>query len=244
MGKEQYLQHSFLNEPQPTKEPRPRSQNSDKRLREAIAPDMDVPKLRKLASDHERLEDALRTGDIPAEISWLLSLLTTVLAPTDRDQVRSPSDVAVHLMLKIGHLCQEQFCVVCLNTKNSTAACAFSTPLLAGFLGSQQTGRIRTGASIGVWSGLLSGSWTFILLMLLTLGGVNHGLPVDAKDMTQFQHSGAPDIATFLVGEALAGAIVHLALIGPVWGGILGALGGVLGRVGAPAPSPPPTLGE
>src|SRR6478672_2753583 len=78
MGKEQYQQHSFLEDPQPTKEPRRRQLPPEKKLREAIAPYMDVPKLRQLASDHERLEDALRTGDIPEEISWLLSLLTTV----------------------------------------------------------------------------------------------------------------------------------------------------------------------
>jgi hypothetical protein len=124
----------------------------------------------------------------------------------------------------------------------SAAACAFGTPILAGFYGARQTRRVRTGASIGVWSGLLSGSWIFMLLMLLTLGGVNHGLPVDAKDIAQFQHSGAPDLTTFLIGEALTGAIVHLAVIGPVWGGMMGALGGVLGAVLAtePAPSPPP----
>jgi DNA repair protein RadC len=79
---------------------------------------MDVPKLRQLASDHERLEDALRTGDIPEEISWLLSLLTTVLAPIERDVVRSPHDIASHLMVRSGHLCQEEFNCVCLNTKN------------------------------------------------------------------------------------------------------------------------------
>ena len=67
-----------------------------------------VPKLRQLASDHERLEDALRTGDIPEEISWLLSLLGTVLKPIDRDQIKSPSDIASFLQVNMGHECQEQ----------------------------------------------------------------------------------------------------------------------------------------
>src|SRR5205085_55568 len=115
---ERYQQHSFLDDPQPTKEPRQRLQNSDKRLREAIAPYMDVPKLRQLASDHERLEDALRTGDIPEEISWLLSLLATVLKPIDRDQVKSPRDIASYLQVHMGYECQEQLCVACLNNQN------------------------------------------------------------------------------------------------------------------------------
>jgi len=120
MGKEQYRQHSFLdNGIDVAIKPKPRRPVApDKKIREAIAPYLDVPKLRQLASDHERLEEALKTTDIPEEISWLLSLLTTVLAPIERDQIRSPSDVASHLMLKMGHLCQEQFCCVCLNTKN------------------------------------------------------------------------------------------------------------------------------
>ena len=62
---------------------------------------MDVPKLRQLASDHERLEDALRTRHIPEEISWLLSLLATVLRPIDRDQIKSPSDIASYLQVSV-----------------------------------------------------------------------------------------------------------------------------------------------
>lgn len=79
---------------------------------------MDVPKLRQLASDHGKLEEALRTGDIPEEISLLLSLLATVLKPIGRDQVKSPRDIASYLQVRMGHECQEQLCVACLNTKN------------------------------------------------------------------------------------------------------------------------------
>src|SRR5436190_53907 len=121
MGKEQYQQNSFLADSQPTKSvsdidvthKRRRQLPPEKKLREAIAPYMDVPKLRQLASDPARLEDALRTGDIPEEISWLLSLLATVLKPRDRDQVRSPSDIASFLQVSMGHECQEQLCVAC-----------------------------------------------------------------------------------------------------------------------------------
>jgi hypothetical protein len=118
MGKEQWQQESFLIDARPAKEQRQRQLPSDRRLREAIEPYMDVPKLCQLASNHGRLEEALRTGDIPEEISWLLSLLTTVLAPIDRDQVRSPADIASYLQVRMGHECQEQFCTICLNTKN------------------------------------------------------------------------------------------------------------------------------
>ena len=65
MGKEQYQQHSFLEDPQPTKEPRRKQQPPERQLREAIERYVDVPKLRQYASDHERLTDALKTGEIP-----------------------------------------------------------------------------------------------------------------------------------------------------------------------------------
>lgn len=120
MTKEAWQQHSFLDGDIDVthKPPRHRSQNSDKRLREAIEPYIDIPKLRNLASDHERIDEALRTGEMPEELTLVLSLLATMLKPIGRDQVKSPHDIASHLQLKMGHECQEQLCVVCLNTKN------------------------------------------------------------------------------------------------------------------------------
>src|SRR5262245_27735921 len=108
MGKEVWQQQSFMDGGKdidtPTKSAsdidvihKRKRQSPEKKIREAIEPYLDVPKLRQLASDHERLEDALRTGDIPEEISWLLSLLATVLQPIDRDQVKSPADIASYL---------------------------------------------------------------------------------------------------------------------------------------------------
>jgi DNA repair protein RadC len=118
MGKEQYQQHSFLEDPQPTKEPRRRQLPPERQLREAIERYVDVPKLRRYTSDKEQLTEALKTGEIPEELTWILSMLATVLAPIDRDVVRSPHDIASHLMVRSGHLCQEEFNCVCLNTKN------------------------------------------------------------------------------------------------------------------------------
>src|SRR5918912_605009 len=116
---ERWEQRSFFDEiaAQSEKKQR-RAKPADKRLREALAPYLDTDRLRQLASDRERLEDALRTGDIPEEVSLLLDLLQTVLKPSERYQIRSPSDVASYLQVKMGHQCQEQLCVLCLNAKN------------------------------------------------------------------------------------------------------------------------------
>jgi proteasome lid subunit RPN8/RPN11 len=104
--------------PTPVKHARRRPQHSDRRLREAIEPYLDIRKLRQLIADRGPLEEALRTGDIPEDIHQLIQLLAAVVAPVERDQIKSPADIAAYIRLKTSHECQEQFCVVCLNTKN------------------------------------------------------------------------------------------------------------------------------
>ena len=115
----QWQQHAFLDENETAPKKKQRwAKPADKRLREALAPYLDTDRLRQLASNREHLEEALRTGDIPEEVSLLLDLLQTVLKPLERYQIRSPSDVASYLQVKMGHQCQEQLCVLCLNLKN------------------------------------------------------------------------------------------------------------------------------
>jgi len=43
---------------------------------------------------------------------------STVLKPIGRDQVKSPRDIASFLQVSMGHECQEQLCVACLNNTN------------------------------------------------------------------------------------------------------------------------------
>ena len=97
MGKEQYQQHSFLEDPYPAKEPRRRQVLADKKMREAIESYVDIPTLRRLIAERGDIQEALRTGDIPDEVRQLLSLLETMIAPINRDQIKSPADVAGYL---------------------------------------------------------------------------------------------------------------------------------------------------
>ena len=89
-----------------------------RRLREALAPYINVRQLRRLASAGENLRDALMMPNPPPEVVSLLDTLSTILRPTGREQVTSPADIAGLLMVEMGHLTQEQLRVVCLNTKN------------------------------------------------------------------------------------------------------------------------------
>lgn len=88
-------------------------------LREALAPYLDFPTLRRLAARGEDLAQAyIGTGEIPSEVQAVLDALALMLRPVHREQVRSPQDIAAVFMLEMAHLDQEQLRVACLNMKN------------------------------------------------------------------------------------------------------------------------------
>jgi hypothetical protein len=105
---------------------------------------------------------------------------------------------------------------------------AFSLPLFAGIWGTRQSGKIRMGMLAGLWSGIISGLLAFLILMTITYLFLNPILQ-DPQNLSQFQGSGTPDIATFVIGDSLAGATGHL-VIGLVLGPASGFMGGVIGK--------------
>ncbi len=115
MAKETYRQVSIFDE-EPLLEQREKAEA--RRLREALAPYINVRRLRRLASESSHLHEALRMNTPPEEVLDLLETLATVLRPAGREQITSPAEIAALLMVEMGHLTQEQLRVVCLNTKN------------------------------------------------------------------------------------------------------------------------------
>jgi DNA repair protein RadC len=88
-------------------------------LRETLAAyQFDAQKLRQLAQGNAELAEALRTGDAPEELVLLLSVFASLLQPSHREQIKSPTDAASQLMLEMSYLDQEQMRVLCLDTKN------------------------------------------------------------------------------------------------------------------------------
>src|SRR6266511_3955211 len=88
-------------------------------LREALAPYLDFPTLRRLAAAGEDLTQAyIGTGEMPPEVRAVLDALALMLRPVHREQVKSPQDIAAVFMLEMAHLDQEQLRVACLNTRN------------------------------------------------------------------------------------------------------------------------------
>jgi DNA repair protein RadC len=115
VAKETYRQVSIFDE-EPLLEQREKAEA--RRLREALAPYINVRRLRRLASESSHLHEALRMNTPPEEVLDLLETLATVLRPAGREQITSPAEIAALLMVEMGHLTQEQLRVVCLNTKN------------------------------------------------------------------------------------------------------------------------------
>jgi DNA repair protein RadC len=116
------MQHTYLSEiatdhPSATR----RAKLPERKLREALAPYLDLPALRRLAATPGAdLQQALLGSNAapPDEVHALLDALAALLRPGEREQVRSPADIAALLMAEMGYLDQEQLRVVCLDTRN------------------------------------------------------------------------------------------------------------------------------
>jgi hypothetical protein len=105
--------------------------------------------------------------------------------------------------------------------------------LVASALSASRHRSILLGLQIGAWSGLISGLMACLMGSLL----VTFWMPLLLRDPLNIQEftergvaSGAPNLATYFAYETLTGSVGHLIILGPIMGGILGLLGGCIGR--------------
>ena len=96
-----------------------------------------------------------------------------------------------------------------------------------------RTKRFRAGIEAGVWSGLASGATA--CAMALTL--IVFAMPLllrDPLNVAEWAGRGpdvaAPTMAAYFAFETMAGALGHLVLLGVIMGGLLGIVGGLLGK--------------
>ncbi len=108
--------------------------------------------------------------------------------------------------------------------------------VLAAAITAYRAGRFRAGAAFGAWSGLASGQ----VACLTALSMVAVAMPAivaDPLNVTEWAarggHTGAPDMAAYFALETFAGAFIHLIVLGPVFGLLLGVFGGAIGFVAA-----------
>jgi hypothetical protein len=91
---------------------------SAKALREAIAPYLAIPRLRRLLAQGGDLRQALRHPDPPPDLLALLQLIKALVTPDPHTRSKSPADVAGLLLFELSYLDQEQLRTVLLDTKN------------------------------------------------------------------------------------------------------------------------------
>ena len=87
-----------------------------------VAYGLDLPKLRTLAALDADLIRAFPNGERPPEVAALCAAFAALLHPTQREQIKSPDDLAALLMVEMCGLAQEELRTVCLDTKNRVQA--------------------------------------------------------------------------------------------------------------------------
>ncbi|HSH81815.1 MAG TPA: DNA repair protein RadC [Herpetosiphonaceae bacterium] len=101
--------------------PTRRTSDHGRQLREALAPYLDLRKLRAIVANGGDLQQAFhheRPGDLPDEARLLIEALSALLRPDRRESILGPQDVAGMLVVEMDQLEQEELRVVILNTKN------------------------------------------------------------------------------------------------------------------------------
>jgi DNA repair protein RadC len=101
-----------------------RGRSPERKLREALAPYLDLATLQRLAAtpSADLRQAIIADGEPPAEVLALLDTVVMLLRPSERVQIKSPADVAALLMAEMGHLDQEHLRTVLLDTKNRVQA--------------------------------------------------------------------------------------------------------------------------
>jgi hypothetical protein len=113
----------------------------------------------------------------------------------------------------------------------AAAVVAAILPIIAGAVGTAATGRMESGARVGLWSGVVSGLITFVVLATVGLLVLHFpGLPGVETPRNPGKTLTADELAAFNLGDYLAGGVSHLVLIGAPFCGIAGTVGGALAR--------------
>jgi hypothetical protein len=108
---------------------------------------------------------------------------------------------------------------------------ALLAPGCVAALATRAGGDVTAGWRAALWSGIVAGLLVFAVWMTVTYA--RDGRPYDAQLLRDFHHSGAPDLATLAVSDALTSALTLLILI-PLTALALGSFGARLPRTANP----------
>ena len=96
-----------------------------------------------------------------------------------------------------------------------------------------QTGSIARASQFGIWSGFTSGLLACLMGLSVVVFGMRF-IVTDPLNILEWRVRGAnsqnPTMAAYFAFETLAGAFLHLIILGIGMGGLLGIVGGILGK--------------
>jgi hypothetical protein len=93
--------------------------------------------------------------------------------------------------------------------------------------------RITTGIEVGIWSGFVGGSLACCMALSVIVFGmrfVTHDPLNIAEWAVRETNSHAPTMAAYFAFETFAGAFLRLIVLGIAMGGLLGIVGGTIGK--------------
>jgi hypothetical protein len=105
---------------------------------------------------------------------------------------------------------------------------------IIALISSYKTKKITSGISTGFWTGFASGSVACVTGLIFIVFGMSQLLhdPLNIAEWSvRGPTSGTPNTAVYFAYQTLAGAILHLLVLGIAMGLLLGLLGGVLGKI-------------
>jgi hypothetical protein len=96
-----------------------------------------------------------------------------------------------------------------------------------------KTKKISIGIKAGLWSGFATGIVACLTALILIVFGM-HFILNDPLNIAEWSQRGAsshtPSMGVYFAYQTLAGAIMHLLILGILMGGVLGLLGGLIGK--------------
>jgi hypothetical protein len=106
--------------------------------------------------------------------------------------------------------------------------------LLAAILNAYQTNRFLNGVKAGFWSGVSSGAVACLSALIFVVFGMKYILmdQLNIKEWTDIKATeNSPGMDVYFAYQSLAGAVMHLFILGAIMGLFLGVIGGLAGRV-------------
>ena len=119
------------------------------------------------------------------------------------------------------------------NIDNGFLAVIALAILVGALAHAYRAANIVRGIVSGLWSGFVSGLFACCAALLLVVGGMAF-ITADPLNVTEWAARGslnkAPTMAAYFAFETMAGAFLHLIVLGLLLGALLGTIGGLLGH--------------